>query len=90
MISHDFLGDLPPGTPLTQIDFNLMVCEALGLDAESVARYTIVGTGEDVTVEVEWVHEMVKPGNPLTGKFVLIPWSPAAEEAAREGQDLQG
>lgn len=83
MESHDLMDEYPTGQPLTQIDFNLMICEALGLDANHVAWYQITGTGEDVTCELEWVPTMTKPADTLKAKFAIIPASehtPTAQE----------
>ena len=65
---------------LSYIDFNYMICEAIGVNIDHVYRYVITGTGEDVTVEIEWAPSFVKPGNPLKGRFYLEPASPDTSE----------
>lgn len=62
-------------TPFSRnVDFNVMVCEAMGIDADRVAAFTITASGGDSTyVTIEWVPDMQPPGDPLKGRFRLVP-----------------
>lgn len=59
-------------------EFNIKLLEALGLPPDKVASYMIVGDGDGVTINVEWVPDdwTLDMGNVIK-RFRLVEIDPA-------------